>query len=134
MIQYSELKFFMTNNKVLLIEDDLYLREMYEIVLRKSGYTVLSAADGEKGLKLVKDNTDAIVLLLDVMLPKMNGLDILQAIKDDPETKKVPVVILSNFTDEDIMKKTLKGGAESYLLKAQLSPEQVVDKVKEFNK
>jgi CheY-like chemotaxis protein len=124
----------MKSIKILLIEDDLYLREMYELVLQKSGFTVIIAADGEKGLQLTKDNPDILVVLTDVMLPKMSGLDVLKAVKSDNATKNIPVVMMSNFTDEGIIKKALKDGAQSYLFKAQLSPEQLVEKVKEFMK
>jgi DNA-binding response OmpR family regulator len=120
--------------KVLLVEDDLFIRELYVEVLQKEGFTVLTADDGEAGLALGKANPDAAIMLLDIMLPKMHGIDILKNLKSDAATKILPVLILTNLTEENVVQEALHLGAVGYLVKVRFTPPQVVEKVKEFIK
>lgn len=118
--------------KILLVEDDLFLREIYAEVLQREGFVVLAADDGEAGLQLGKNNTDAKIMLLDIMLPKMHGIDVLKKLKEDPTTKNMPVVILTNLTEETVVQEALHLGAAGYLVKVRFTPPQVVAKIKEF--
>ncbi len=118
--------------KVLLVEDDLFIRELYLDVLQKEGFTVLTADDGEAGLKLGQTNPDASIMLLDIMLPKIHGIDILKNLKANDATKHLPVVILTNLTEENVVQEALHLGAAGYLVKVRFTPPQVVEKVKEF--
>jgi len=120
--------------KVLLVEDDLFIRELYVEVLKHEGFNVLTADDGEAGLKLGQDNPDAAIMLLDIMLPKMHGIDILKNLKSAEATKILPVVILTNLTEENVVQEALHLGAAGYLVKVRFTPPQVVEKVKEFIK
>ena len=122
----------MADQKILLVEDDLFLRDIYTRVLKVEGFNVLTASDGEEGLYLIKKNPDAKLLLLDIMLPKMHGIEVLKAIKADPTTQKLPVVMLTNLTEENVVQEALRLGAFSYLVKVRFTPQQVVEKVKEF--
>lgn len=122
----------MNGKKILLIEDELFLRDLYVQVLERSGYTVLSAFDGEAGLQLVHDNPDASLILLDIMLPKKHGVDVLKQLKSDPDTKNIPVFILSNLTEEKIVAETLKLGAKGYLVKVQVDPIKLLEKINNF--
>jgi two-component system alkaline phosphatase synthesis response regulator PhoP len=118
--------------KILLVEDDLFLREIYAEVLQREGFVVLAADDGEAGLKLGQQNTDAKIMLLDIMLPKMHGIDVLKKLKEDPTTKNMPVIILTNLTEETVVQEALHLGAAGYLVKVRFTPPQVVQKIKEF--
>ena len=122
----------MEGKKVLLVEDDLFIRDIYIDVLKTEGFTVLTAEDGELGLHLGQDNPDAALMLLDIMLPKMHGIDILRKLKGDPRTAKLPVVMLTNLTEESVVQEALRLGAAGYLVKVRYTPPQVVAKVKDF--
>lgn len=120
--------------KILLVEDDLFLADLYVDILSSEGFTVLTANDGEAGLKLGQDNPDAKLMLLDIMLPKMHGVDLLKHLKADPKTSQFPIVILSNLTEPRVIQEALNAGAAGYLVKVKYTPPQVVEKVKEFIK
>ncbi|HSA84426.1 MAG TPA: response regulator [Patescibacteria group bacterium] len=118
--------------KILLVEDDLFLRDIYNEILQREGFTVLTADEGTTGLKLGKDNPDANLMLLDIMLPNMHGIDLLKQLKSDPQSASLPVVMLTNLTEEHVIQEAMSAGAAGYLVKVKYTPPQVVDKVKEF--
>ncbi len=122
----------MNEGKILLVEDEIDLSELYRYVLQKAGFTVLAANNGEDGLKLARDNPDARLMLLDIMLPKMHGIDVLKRLKEDSTTQKLPILLLSNLTEENILQQALELGAAGYIVKVRFTPQQVVEKVKEF--
>jgi len=116
---------------ILIIEDDYFIRELYERQLNKRGYTVVSAADGAEGLvKAAEVNPNLI--LLDIMLPKLNGLDLLGTLKAKPETQNIPVVLLTNLGQESVIKEGFKLGAKGYLIKSAYTPEQIINEVESF--
>lgn len=120
--------------KIAIIEDDALLAEMYTQKFKKDGYEVARAKDGEEGLKLIKQEKPNLILL-DIMMPKMNGLQVLQAVKADPDEqiKNIPVILLTNLARgmQDV-NKGLELGAVAYLIKSQVKPADVVAKVKEI--
>jgi len=116
--------------KILICEDDKSLREMYQLRLSINGYDVVEAKDGEEGLDLaIKEKPDLI--LLDIMMPKMSGMDVLDILKSTPETKDIPVILLTALNEESIRSKGLVYGAEDYLVKASTMPGKVVEKIEE---
>ena len=121
--------------KVLVVEDEIFIRELYEKVLQGAGYDVTGAQDGQEGLDKVKAGNFDLVLL-DIMLPKMTGIDVLKEIKKDPDPKlnKLPVYLLTNLGQESIIKEAFKIGADGYLLKAKYLPNQIVSEVDAFFK
>lgn len=119
--------------KIVLVEDDTFLAGMYVTKLNLEGFETHLAADGEKGLKLAKQEKPAIILL-DVVLPKMSGFDVLKDLKQDPQTKKIPVILLTNLGQRDDVKKGLDLGANDYLIKAHFMPSEVVEKIKRIVK
>ena len=119
---------------ILLVEDDLFLRDIYLNILTREGFSVLTADDGELGLKLGQDHPEAALMLLDIMLPKMHGIDILKKLKSDSTTASIPVVMLTNLTEEHVIQESLNAGAAGYLVKVKYTPPQVVEKVKDFIK
>jgi len=119
--------------KIVLVEDDAFLAGMYVTKLNLEGYDVHLASDGEKGLKLVKEELPGIILL-DVILPKMSGFDVLKDLKADAKTKNIPVILLTNLGQRDDVKKGLDLGAVDYLIKAHFMPSEVVEKIKKLVK
>ncbi len=117
--------------KILVVDDEPPVREIYSKEFSKAGYKVILAEDGEEGLlKAGKDLPDLI--LLDVMLPKMSGIDVLKALKKNELTKKIPVLMLSNLGEEHIIKEGFGFGADGYLLKVSYTPSQVVEECRKF--
>jgi DNA-binding response OmpR family regulator len=119
--------------KILLIEDDKFLRTVLERKLTKEGFEFISAVDGDEALeKIITYKPD--IILLDIILPKKSGFLVLENIKKDPELKKVPVIIISNLGQEEDVKKGLSLGALEYFVKAKISLDDVVKKIKEYAK
>jgi len=115
--------------KVLIIEDDMFLLNMYAQKFTLEGYRVFAAEEGKKGLKLaLKENPN--IILLDIILPGMNGFEVLNELKAKDATKDVPVILLTNLSQRDDINKGLSLGAVDYLIKAHFMPSEVVDKVK----
>ena len=120
----------MVNKKlIMLVEDDEFLAELYATKLKLENYEVILATDGEKGLKMIKEKKPDLILL-DIILPKMDGFEILKAIKNEKELKDIPVILLTNLSQKDEVKKGLDLGANDYLIKAHFMPSEVVDKIK----
>jgi two-component system alkaline phosphatase synthesis response regulator PhoP len=118
----------MKNACVLLVEDDKFLRKASEVSLKKRGLTVLTAADGEEGLQQARDHTPDLILL-DMLMPKLSGMETLEALKKDERTRNIPVVILSNSSIETKVQKAKALGAVGYLVKASLSLQELGDRV-----
>jgi len=116
---------------VLLIEDDNLLVRMYQDKFTGDGYKVVVALDGENGLAKLKKEKPTLVLL-DIMMPKMNGFEVLKKIKADPSSKNIPVILLTNLGGEDDAKKGLEMGAVAYLIKSDYTPDEVIAKIKEI--
>lgn len=114
---------------ILIIEDDKFFRELVSQKLFKEGYEVLDAVDGEEGIKLAKEKKPDLILL-DLILPGMDGFDILANLKDNSETFPIPVIILSNLDQKEDMERVFKLGAADFLIKARSTPGEVVDKVR----
>lgn len=115
--------------KVLLVEDDKMILDMYTLKFTQEGYEVTQAENGKDGLALAKKIVPDIILL-DIILPQMDGFTVLKSVKADPKTKDIPVVLLTNLGQDGDVKKGIELGAVDYLIKANFTPSQVVDKVK----
>lgn len=117
--------------KILLIEDDPFLLNMYATKFELEGFEIFSADDGERALKAAnKDRPD--IILLDVLLPKMDGFEVLKELKKNEETKAVPVILLTNLSQRDDVEKGMALGAVDYLIKAHFMPTEVVEKIKKI--
>ena len=117
--------------KILIIEDDPFLSEMYAAKLNQNDFQTEVATDGKSGLAKIKADKPDLVLL-DIVLPKMDGFEILKAIKGDPKFKDVPIVLLTNLGQKSEVEKGLSLGADEYIIKAHFTPTAVVAKVKEI--
>jgi DNA-binding response OmpR family regulator len=115
--------------KVLIIEDDKFLRELIAQKLIKEGFEVLEAVDGEEGMRKVKEERPDLILL-DLILPGIDGFEVLSRIKQDPALSPIPVIILSNLGQKDDVEKGMKLGAIDYLIKAHFTPGEIIEKIK----
>ncbi|MBT4349705.1 response regulator [bacterium] len=115
--------------KVLLIEDEEMLANMYEVKFQNEGFEVIKALDGATGLDLSK-TTNPDFVLLDVIMPKMDGFSVLKAIREDEKTKNLPVMLLTNLGQDEDIQKGKELGAVGYLVKANVTPADVVESVR----
>jgi DNA-binding response OmpR family regulator len=114
--------------RLLLVEDDRFLRRACEASLRQRGYDVLTAVDGEEGLRLARAETPDLVLL-DLLLPKLSGLEVLRSLRSDAATRELRVLILSNSSREQDISEITRLGVAGYLVKADLSLKALGDRV-----
>ena len=106
---------------MLFVEDDPTVAQMYKLKLELDGYQVTMAKDGEEGLKLASQLKPDLIFL-DIRLPKMDGLAVLESLRSSPDSKETPVVILSNYGERELVERGLKLGAREYLIKSQTTP------------
>lgn len=106
--------------RVLLAEDDRFLRKAASTALQRKGYEVLSAVDGQEALRLAREEAPDVILL-DLIMPKVQGFEVLRSLKADPATSQIPVIILTNLSQDADRSSALTGGAREYLVKANLS-------------
>lgn len=115
--------------KILLVEDDPFLIDIYTTKLKEAGFLVEVANDGEDGLKKIKEKKPALIIL-DIVLPQIDGWEILTKIKADPVLKNLKVIMLSNLGQKEDVEKAINLGALKYLIKAHYTPSQVIAEVK----
>jgi DNA-binding response OmpR family regulator len=115
---------------ILLVEDDVFLSGIYQKKFEMEGYKVTAVDNGEKVLPEAKKKSPDIILL-DILLPKMDGFTVLSKLKEDDQVKNIPVILLTNLGQKDDVEKGLEMGAADYLIKAHFKPSEVVDKIKE---
>lgn len=115
---------------VLLVEDDVFLSGIYQKKFEMEGYKISTADNGEKGLADAKKKKPDIILL-DILLPKMDGFSVLKELKADASVRDIPVILLTNLGQKDDVAKGLEAGAVDYLIKAHFKPSEIVEKVKQ---
>lgn len=121
----------MKKNKILIIEDDKFLLKLYSNKLRLAGFEVSGSISGEEGMnKLAAEKPDLVIL--DLVLPRISGFEILTEIKEDPETADIPVVILTNLAQDSDKKRGLSLGAEEYVVKTDISVNDLPDLIKSY--
>ena len=116
--------------RILLAEDDRFLRKAAETALKRQGFTVLVAVDGEEALRMARADAPDLILL-DLIMPKMQGFEVLRALKADATTAATPVIILSNLGQDSDVKQAMEAGAAGYFVKANLSLQDLVKRVGE---
>lgn len=119
-----------SSKKILIAEDDDLIAEMYASKFKKDGFEVDIAQDGQETIRKASENLPDMVLL-DVVLPKKSGFEVLQAIKNNIKIKQIKVVLLTNLGEAGDIKKGIDLGADAYLIKAHSTPSEIVEKVKE---
>lgn len=115
-----------TRIKILLVEDEEMLANMYEVKFQNEGFEITKALDGATGLELAK-SIKPDLMLLDVIMPKMDGFSVLKAIRETPEIKDLPVILLTNLGQDEDVQKGKELGVVGYLVKANVTPAEVVE-------
>lgn len=115
--------------KILIVEDDKFLRELISQKLLREEYEIVEAVDGEEGVKIAESEKPDLILL-DLILPGIDGFEVLAKIKDIPSIENTPVIILSNLGQREDIERGLKIGAVDYLIKAHHTPPEIIEKVK----
>lgn len=121
------------DKKILLVEDEHFISFLYKKQFEIMGHAIDLAETGEAALEFVKKTAYDLVLL-DIMLPGINGIDVLKQIKSNDNTKNIHVIMITNLAQDDIITKAKEYGAEGYWIKANLSPREIVEKTYEFLK
>jgi len=114
---------------ILIVEDDKFLRELISRKLSGEGFEVFGAVDGEEGIKKIKEGKPDLVLL-DLILPGIDGFEVLARLREDPEFSSIPVIILSNLGQREEVERGLKLGAIDYLIKAHFTPGEIIEKIR----
>lgn len=117
--------------RVLIVEDDPLISRMYERVFKFEGFEVDMARNGVEGLEQLKRNIPTMILL-DIMMPKMTGIEVLKAIKANPNTKEIPVVVLTNLSGQGDAERAIELGAVKFIVKSKYKPNQIVKQIKEI--
>jgi len=120
-------------SKILIVEDDPLISKMYSEKLSRDGFQVDVAEDGLVGLDKLRKNTPNL-LILDIMMPKMSGNELIIEMKKDPNLEKIPIIVLSNLTEGPDIEKAKNAGIAEYLIKSDLDPEDVSNSVKKYLK
>jgi len=114
---------------ILVIEDDDFFRELLRKKLLSGDFNIIEAVDGERGIEIIQKRKPDLVLL-DLLLPNMDGFEFLSKMKLDPNTSSIPIIILSNLGQHEDIERGLKLGANDYLIKSQFDIDQVIGKIK----
>jgi DNA-binding response OmpR family regulator len=117
--------------KILFIEDDPLINKIYSTRLKADGHEVFTAENGEEGLKMAGDIQPDVVVL-DVMMPRVDGFAVLEKLRSDDRFKNRPILMYSNLNNEDEIKRAKQMGVTEFLVKANLSPTQMVAKIKQY--
>jgi CheY-like chemotaxis protein len=119
----------MSSRVIAVIEDDPILSKILHESLVDEGFEVQLAYDGEEGLRIIRESTP-VVILLDILMPRKNGFEVLEILRHDPQTKNIPVIVLTMLNADDNLQKALSLGATDYIVKSQHAIEEIVEKVK----
>jgi len=117
--------------KILIVEDDKFLADIYKTKLEGEGFEVKTAKDGKEALKKLEKYIPDL-LLLDIILPKIDGWEILERIKEREDLKNMKIIVLSNLSEKENIEKAIREGVVEYLVKAEYSPDEIVEKIKEL--
>jgi len=117
--------------KILIVEDDSFLLQMYSAKLALEGFKVIDAINGEKGVRVAKKELPDLILL-DLMLPKLDGVEVLRELKKDKTTQNIPVIILTNIGQKEQIDACFGLGANDYMIKAHFIPSEVIGKIKKI--
>ena len=120
---------FMVSMKILIIDDDQLTSTTWSMGLKSAGFDVINATNGQDGINQTKSQKPDLVLL-DQIMPDMLGNEVLTTLKQDPEVNKIPIILISNYNESQMMKDAIAQGAVDYILKYQIETKDLVDKVK----
>ncbi|PIZ64439.1 response regulator [Candidatus Roizmanbacteria bacterium CG_4_10_14_0_2_um_filter_36_9] len=118
--------------RILIIEDDVYIRDLYAEILGEAGYDVATAVDGEEGLVKAKIGGYHLILL-DVMMPKLDGLGVLHGLQQNPpQNPNGQVILLTNLAQDEVVQEALKTGANDFVIKSDLNPQELLTRLESY--
>jgi CheY-like chemotaxis protein len=121
------------NKKLIMIaEDDAFIGDIYEMKLKGAGYEVVLASNGRDAIEKLEDGVRPNIMLLDIVMPYMDGFDVLEAMTQRDEWKDIPVVLLTNLSQKEDVEKGMSLGAKDYLIKSHFTPTEVLKKVEKY--
>jgi CheY-like chemotaxis protein len=121
--------------KIMIVEDDSFVMDIYQTKLSQSGFDVMLAVNGLEAIKKLEKETNLPdLILLDIIMPYMDGLEVLKKIKENDKFKNIPIILLTNLSQKEEIEQGLKLGASDYLIKSHFTPSEVLDKVSNYIK
>ena len=117
--------------KILIIEDDPFVRRFYKKLFEEENLTIYLAVNGDEGVAKAKEIIPDIVLM-DIMMPGKNGIEALKEIKADPKLANIPIMMLTNFGEQEFVKKSMESGANEFVVKADVTPKELIAKVRKY--
>lgn len=117
---------------IMIAEDDAFIGDIYEVKLKSAGYNVILANDGRNAIEKLENGVKPNILLLDIVMPYMDGFDVLEALNNREEWKAIPVVLLTNLSQKDDVDRGLKLGAKDFLIKSHFTPTEVLAKIEKY--
>lgn len=121
-----------TKKTIMIVEDDTFVMDIYETKITKDGMNVISASNGAEAIKKLEAGAKPDLILLDILMPYMNGLELLKKIKEDEKLKDIPVVLLTNLSQKEEIQEGLGLGAKDYLIKSHFTPSEVMEKINKY--
>lgn len=115
--------------KILIVEDDIFIRDIYKIRFEQEGFEVIAAENGLAGLEKMQQGANPEIILLDMIMPGMDGLEVLKKLKANDEWKNIPIIMLTNISEKEKVNETMELGVKDYLIKSHFTPSEVVQKV-----
>lgn len=124
----------MASNKgtIMVAEDDMFISDIYDVKLTSAGYNVIIANNGRDAVEKLKSGVRPHLLLLDIVMPYMDGFDVLEAISQNQEWQRIPVVLLTNLSQKEDIDRAMENGAKDYLIKSHFTPSEVLSKVEKY--
>jgi len=119
---------------IMIVEDDTFVMDIYETKIAKEGMNTISATNGEEAIKKLEEGATPNLILLDILMPYMGGLEFLKKIKEDEKLKKIPVVLLTNLSQKEEIQEGIGLGANDYLIKSHFTPSEVMEKISQYLK
>jgi len=120
------------NKTIMIVEDDSFVMDIYETKLLGEGHTVVGVSNGMEAVKKLEEGIFPDIILLDIVMPYMDGLEFLRKIRSEEKYKKIPVILLTNLSQKEDVDMGLEIGAQDYLIKSQFTPSEVFEKIKKF--
>ncbi len=122
----------MKGKKIMIVEDDFFVSDIYETKFKHEGCEVSAVGDGEKAMEKLREGFVPDIILLDLIMPNMDGREFLEEVKTIPNLSGVPILVLSNLSQDEDIKESIALGAKDYIVKSHLTPTEVFDRVCEF--
>ncbi|KKP79980.1 MAG: hypothetical protein A2271_01090 [Candidatus Moranbacteria bacterium RIFOXYA12_FULL_35_19] len=121
-----------TKKTIMIVEDDSFVMDIYETKITKEGISVIKAINGAEAIKKLKNGAKPDLILLDIIMPYMDGLEVLKKIQADDNLNKIPVVLLTNLSQKEEIQEGFELGAKDYLIKSHFTPSEVMEKINKY--